>query len=123
MDCVVEVVRVPYQPGEDQLPPLATRERPGKCKQSLEPVVVRRCREERPRSSWRRGAGELERRILFEDSSLEPLQRTRRLEGEAVDEHRSHPAVGIERLCVAPRPVQGQHELLRKPLAQRVLCR
>jgi len=58
---------------------------------------------------------------VSQDCALELLQRRARFETEAIDERCPRLSVRIERLGLAPRSIQGEHELPAEPLAQRVI--
>lgn len=70
----------------------------------------------------RRSRVVLERRVLAEDRPLELLQRAARLQTELLAQQLSRAAVGGERIGLATRPVEGQHQLATQPLLQRVDC-
>jgi hypothetical protein len=52
---------------------------------------------------------------------MEVLQLGTRLEPEFVDELFPRLLVRLERLCLSPRSVEGEHELTARPLAKRLL--
>ena len=57
---------------------------------------------------------------MREDLSLELLQGGARLDPQLVDKCPSAVGVNGERVCLATRPVQGEHQLAAKPLAERL---
>ena len=63
--------------------------------------------------------GQIERGILLQDRLLKPLQRRARFQPELLDQHPARRLVGPQRLRLPPAPVQGDHQLLMQPLAQR----
>ncbi len=65
-------------------------------------------------------AGGVERRVLLEHAPLKVPQRRWRLDPELLVEHAPESLVRIERFCVSPRPVQGEHVLGAEPFAQRL---
>ena len=65
----------------------------------------------------------LEFRLLAEDRALEPLEGGARLDPELLDEQLLRLLVGGERVGLAARPVEGEHELAAQALAERVLRR
>ena len=69
----------------------------------------------------RRRRRQLEGGILAQDPPLQLLQRLSRLDTELVDERAPRVLVDVERLRLAPRPVERQHQLGAQSLAQRVL--
>ena len=73
------------------------------------------------RALGRRRSGQVERRILAEDRELELAQAWPRLDPELVDEPCPRGLEGGERLRLAARPVEREHQLAAQPLAQRVL--
>ena len=64
-----------------------------------------------------RGRGDL----LAQDCRFQRAQVGRRLDAEPVDERPVRVAVGGERVGLAARAVEGEHQLAAQPLAQRVL--
>ncbi len=64
---------------------------------------------------------ELERRIVHEHRPLQPLQRATGLEPELLHEHLARLVVDAQRLGLAARAVEGDHELGPESLAQRML--
>ena len=66
---------------------------------------------------------ELERRVLAQDRALQLLQRRARLDPELVDEHAAGGLVGGQRLGLAARPVEREHQLAAQALAEGVLRR
>src|SRR5262249_57763871 len=68
----------------------------------------------------RRGCA-LETRLLAEDGAVEPLQRRARLDAELVDECAPGVEIRLERLGLAARAVERQHQLAAQPFAERVL--
>ena len=65
---------------------------------------------------------EIERSVLPEDRLLELAQRTAGLECEILTEPSASVLVRGERLGLAPRPVESEHQLSAQPLAERMLC-
>ena len=76
----------------------------------------------RRRLGRRRGWGRVERRILHKDRLLEPLQSLARVEAELVAQRRARFLHHGERVRLATGPVQGEHQQLAQPLAQRVVA-
>ena len=76
----------------------------------------------RGRGIGRCRAAKLERGVLNEYLVLEPLQTPAGLDPEPLDPHAACLAVSGKRLRLAPRPVQGQHQVLTEPLPQRLLA-
>ena len=117
--------------GDDQLARWSRRrQRLGDPQQPLEPVERLRHHQHRPlrhrgrrrrHARPRRRRREVERRVLLEDRVLELLEAGARLEPQLVRQHAPRAAVGLERLSLARRAVQRQHQLAPQPLAQRVL--
>ena len=70
----------------------------------------------------RRRLGRGERRVLVEDLTLEPPQVLARLEAELLRERAAALLVGLQRLRLPTRAVEGEHELAPGPFAQRVLA-
>ena len=64
---------------------------------------------------------DVERRVLAQDRVVQALQLGRRLDPDLVDQRPPGVAVGLQRLGLAPAPVQREHPLRVQPLAQRVL--
>ena len=64
----------------------------------------------------------VERRILFEDRFLEFAERTAGLDPEFVDQRRSGPLVGTERLRLSSGAVEGEHRLAAELLTQGMLA-
>src|ERR1700675_4520013 len=58
-----------------------------------------------------RGRSRIELGILPQDRPLELLQGERRLDPERLDQHLPSIAVGGQRIRLAPRPVERNHEL------------
>lgn len=70
---------------------------------------------------WRcRRLGEVERRVLLEDRLLELLERPPGLETELFHQRAPRVLIGLQRLRLASTPVEGQHQLPARALAQRV---
>ena len=109
------------QPGEDHLARLLPGERLRDREQRLRRPVAQPRDEDRALRSRR--LRELERRILAQDRALELLQRRARLDPELVDEHASRGLVGGQRLGLAARPVEREHQLAAQALAQGMLGR
>jgi len=65
--------------------------------------------------------GEGERRIVPEDRLLELAELGPRLDPELGDERLAGRAVRVERVDLPPRPVEREHQLLARTVAQRVL--
>ena len=112
------------QPCDQQRPVREPRERLGDRQQGLEPISRRGSdeqralhRSDRPRSR----ALQLERRILRQDAALELVQRRRRLDAELLHERLARPPVDVERLGLASRPVEREHQLPTETLAQRMV--
>ena len=64
-----------------------------------------------------------ERRVLAQDRRLQLPQLVAGLETELVCQNGSRVPVALERLCLAIRPVQGEHQLSPQSLPQRKLIR
>ena len=62
-----------------------------------------------------------DRRVLAQDPRLQVLQAPARLDAELADERAARVLVGLERLRLAARAVEGLHQQLTRPLAQRLL--
>ena len=58
---------------------------------------------------------------MTEDRALEFLERTAGFDPELVDERLTRVLVDVERFRLPARPVEGDHQLLAQPFAQRVL--
>ena len=67
------------------------------------------------------GFGQLELLVLAQDRRLEVAQRGRRLDAELLRPDTPRLPVQLERLDLAGRPVQGQHQLRAQALSQRLL--
>ena len=114
------VARVVERRGE----PLRERRRPREAehghdtarKQGLHDLVVDL---RRPVVAIRRARAE--RRVLAQDPRLQLLQAPAGLDAELVDERAARILVGLERLRLASRAVEGLHQQLAWPLAQRLL--
>ena len=61
------------------------------------------------------------RRLLAKDRRLEALKQRARLDAELGDERRARLAVCLERLGLAPRPVEREHQLATQPLTHGML--
>ena len=109
---------------EDQLARrLGVGERRGEAQQRVERAGVTREDEQRPVGLRRRPPRallELELGVLLEDRLLEPPQRLAGLEPELVGQLLTGGAVDVQRLGLAARAVERQHELAAQTLAQRV---
>ena len=64
----------------------------------------------------------LERGVLGEDRLVQLAQPRARLDAELADQRAARGAVGLERVRLAPGPVEGDQELTAQALAQRVLA-
>ena len=62
-----------------------------------------------------------QRRIALEDPLLQLDQRLARLQPELGGEQPARPLIGLERIRLAPRAVQSQHQLTPQPLLERML--
>ena len=82
----------------------------------LRPPPTRRARRRGARRRRLRG----ERRVLLQDPALELTQTLRGLDAELVVELLPERLVRVERLGLAARPVERQHQLLPQPLPQGV---
>ena len=69
------------------------------------------------------GNGGRQRRILIEDRTVELVQRRPGVDPQLVDQGFARGGVHIERLGLASRPVQREHQLTAQALSQRVLAR
>ena len=67
------------------------------------------------------GVRRLKRRILPKHRLLELAKRQAGLDPELLDEQASGLLVGLQRLSLAPRPVEGAHQLASQLLAERIL--
>ncbi len=82
-------------------------------------------RRQRRRGGGRLGGGALgglERGVLGEDRRLQPLQLGARLEPQLVDQRGAGAAVGVERVGLAARAVEGEHEVGVQALAVGMLA-
>jgi hypothetical protein len=70
------------------------------------------------RQGWRRGG---ERGVLEEDRALELLESRAGVDSQLVAQSRPRVAERLERLGLSARPVEREHELTSKALAQRML--
>src|SRR5262245_21623457 len=114
-----EVVVVGDDRGDDQLTRGASRQRPGNTQQTVRAVSAERDDDDRPRG--RRQRSKPERRIVSKDRALDFLEHRARLEPELVDEALPRSPVGVERLGLASRAVEGEHQVRHGPLAEGVL--
>ena len=87
------------------------------CADRDQDAASARTRNQRAGLSRRR----IELRILIQDRALELLQPPAGLEAELVGEHPARLPVHVERLRLAARAVEGEHELSAQTLPQRVL--
>jgi hypothetical protein len=69
-----------------------------------------------------RSGGRTERGILREDRMLEALKPLPGLEPEFLREQAPPLLIDVESLCLAPRAVEGKHQLSSQSLAKRVLA-
>jgi hypothetical protein len=60
-------------------------------------------------------------RVLGEDRALEPAQSLARLDAQLVDQRPARVLVGLERVGLPVRAVQGEHQLCPQPLPVRML--
>ena len=109
------------QPGDDHLARFLPGERLSDREQRLRGRVAQPRDQNRALRSRR--LCELERRVLAQDRALELLQRRARLDSQLVDERAPGGLVGGQRLGLAPRPVQREHQLAAQALAKGVLGR
>ena len=65
---------------------------------------------------------EVEGRVLLEDRLLELAQIAPRLQPELLDERDARLAVGVQRLGLTARAIEGEHELAAQRLAQAMLA-
>ena len=65
--------------------------------------------------------GELQRGVLVENRPLEALQLRARVDAELLDQDPAPLLIGLERLGLASRAVERDHQLPARPLAQRIL--
>ena len=63
---------------------------------------------------------QVESRVLLEDRLVQPAKRTTGLDSELLHQARASGRYDCERVSLAARAVQGQHELAAQSLAQRV---
>jgi hypothetical protein len=66
------------------------------------------------------GCDPVQRCILVQDGALELLERWAWVDAELIGERLPRLLVCLQRLGLATRPVQGQHQLAAQPLAQRM---
>ncbi len=72
--------------------------------------------------AWRRnGVGNRELGIVIQDLPLEALQLPARLDAELVDERPSRGLVDVERVRLAPRAIEREHQLATQPLLEWML--
>jgi hypothetical protein len=100
---------------EDHLPRRPRRQRTGELKQSAR--LVAEGDEDRPLGL---GLTSIEGRVLVEDSSLELPECGAGLDAELRDEEHSRPPVDAERVGLAARSIEGEHQLSAQALSQRV---
>ena len=78
-----------------------------------------------PPSSWTGsstiGGGGVEARVLGQHRRLEALQLRPGLDPDLLDQRLARPAVGVQRVGLAPGAVEGEHSLGVEALAQRLL--
>ena len=65
-------------------------------------------------------APDVEGRILAQDRRLQLAQRRSGLDTDLLDQHATGPAEGAQRVGLAARAVEGEHQLGPAPLPQRV---
>src|SRR5207247_9231779 len=63
----------------------------------------------------------LERGLLTKNRGVQLLQGRGRLDAELVDQHLARVLVGLQRLCLPPTAIEGEHELATRTLAHGVL--
>ena len=85
------------------------------------PVRARRTRPPAAPRRPRAGRARLERGVLVENRLVQLTQPRARLDAELVDQRAARRAVGLERVRLAPGPVQGHQQLPAQALAQRLL--
>jgi hypothetical protein len=74
-------------------------------------------------AAWgRRARGRVEPWVLVEDGGLEAPQLGPRLDAQFVDECAAGALVGVQRLPLAARAVEGDHQLSPAPLSERLLA-
>ena len=83
----------------------------------------RRIRATARRRAARRAAERGERRVLAQDRALQLAQPRARLEPELLHEPGARVAIDRQRLLLAPRAVEREHQLAAQLLAQRMLAR
>ena len=66
--------------------------------------------------------GQQQRLVLAQDRGLERLELRAWVDAELLDERLARGAVGRERVGLAPRAVEREHELRARSLAQRLRC-
>jgi len=71
--------------------------------------------------SARGGRPHIQRRVLNQDPALELLERGGRLDAELAHQQLARATVDVQGFRLSPRPIEGQHELLPQPLAQRMV--
>ena len=116
-----EPAAIGEQPGDDHLARFLPGERLRDREQRFRGRVAQPRDQNRALRSRR--LCELERRVLAQDRALELLQRRARLDSQLVDERAPGGLVGGQRLGLAPRPVEREHQLAAQPLAKGVLGR
>ena len=131
-----KVATSPSGPKRSRVPPYCCSDRAGSLEQRLQRGqqklgIVQRGRSRgenrdhaalprRRRKLGRRLLRDFERGIVAQDRALEPLQLGRGVEPELVREREPRRAVDLERLGVAPRAVEREHQLAAQPLPERV---
>jgi hypothetical protein len=109
------------QPGDDHLARRPQGERLRDREQRFRrPVAQPR---DQDRALRGRRLRELEPRVLAQHRTLQPLERRARLDPQLVDEHAAGRLVGGQRLGLAARPVEREHQLPAQTLAEGVLRR
>jgi hypothetical protein len=73
-----------------------------------------------PPRPWSLTSRQIEHGILLQDAALELLQALARLEPDLLGEREATLLVDMQRLGLAVRAVQREHELAAQPLSQRV---
>jgi len=69
---------------------------------------------------WIRGR-RVQRRVLGQHGGLQPPQLRPRIDAKLAGQQSPGALISPERITLAPRPVQGHHQLAPQPLAQRML--
>ena len=109
--------------------PTSRNRRPRPANASSSPATSSASSASRPTNAPRRRLGRrlghraaVESRILHEDRLVKLAEPAAGLDAELLDERPSRCLVGLERLGLAPGPVEAEHQLAAQTLPQRVLA-